>query len=108
MTDEFDRYLARALAPAERDPDRRFVARVQATIALDERFRTERRATLSALAIEVGALLMVAAGLVWLGQAPAVAGFADESPWLALAALLAGFSLLVVLLSSRPSKARAR
>ena len=38
MADEFDAFLAVALAPEQREPDRAFVARVQAGIRLDRHF----------------------------------------------------------------------
>ena len=43
MADEFDAFLAVALAPEQREPDRAFVARVQAGIRLDEQLRAARR-----------------------------------------------------------------
>jgi hypothetical protein len=107
MTDEFDRFLARSLAPEERAPDRRFVARVQARIALDQRLHAEQANALRLLGIEVIALLAVAAGLVWLARAAPVARFFAESPAIALALLLAGFGLLLVLFSSQTSGRRA-
>ncbi|HEX4762609.1 MAG TPA: hypothetical protein VFU87_07435 [Sphingomicrobium sp.] len=102
MTDDFDRFLREALAPERRDPDRRFVARVQARIALDRYLKAERRGLLRRLGAELLALLAVAAGLLWLGRAAPVAGFFAESPGVALAALLSGFALLVLLVS-RPA-----
>ena len=45
MADEFERMLSEALAPEARDPDRLFVARVQAGIAIEQRFAAERRAS---------------------------------------------------------------
>ena len=105
MTDPFDRFLAAALAPEERDPDREFVARVQAHVRLEEYLRGQRRSALRRLAVESLGLLFVAAGLIWLGRAAPVAGFFAESPGLALAGLLAGFGLLVFLFSSQTSGA---
>ena len=37
MADPFDSFLSEALAPPARDPDRQFVARVQARVALEAR-----------------------------------------------------------------------
>jgi hypothetical protein len=100
MADEFDAFLANALAPAEREPDRRFVMQVQARIVLDDSLRAQRRALLSGLALQVAGLLAVAAGLIWTSRSPAVSRFAAESPALVLAIMLALFSLLLILFSS--------
>ena len=105
MTDPFDRFLTDALAPDERDPDREFVARVQAHIRLEEYLRGHRHSALRRLAVESLGLLFVAAGLIWLGRAEPVAGFFADSPGLALAGLLSGFGLLVFLFSSQTSGA---
>lgn len=102
MTDPFDRFLAEALAPDERDPDREFVTRVQAHIRLEEYLRGQRRSALRRLGVESLGLLFVAAGLVWLGRAEPVANFFADSPAVALALLLVAFALLV-LLFSRPT-----
>ena len=103
MADEFDLYLAAALAPAERSPDRRFAERVAARIALEERLGAERRSVARELTAEVVAIAAVAAGLLWLGRAAPVAGFFAESPAAALTCLLTGFGLLVVLFSVQTS-----
>jgi hypothetical protein len=105
MTDELDLFLAEALRPAEREPDRAFVARVQARIRLDEQVRAERSRALSLLARQVVGLAAVAAGAIWLARSPAIAGFAGESPAILLLALLAAFSFVILLFSSEgPSK----
>jgi hypothetical protein len=107
MADEFERFLAEALSPAARAPDRSFVSRVQARIALDERLRHERSAMLRTLAIEVLAIAAVGAGLVWLTQAKPVAGFFADSPAVALAALILGFGFLVLLFSGQTDEPSA-
>lgn len=101
MSDEFERFLEDALAPDARPPDRMFVARVQARIALDERLDAERRGMLRQLAVQTAALAGVAAGLLWLGRAEAVDRFFADSPSLALCALLSLFALLLVVFSSQ-------
>jgi hypothetical protein len=101
MADAFDRILSDALAPDEREADRRFVAQVQARIALDERFAAERRSGLRQLGVEVLGLAAIAGALVWLGRAAPVASFFAESPAVALAAVLAMFGLAVAVF--RPS-----
>jgi hypothetical protein len=101
MADDFDVFLRDALAPPARGPDRRFVARVQTTIVLEERMHAERRALLRQLGMQMLAVATIAAGLLWLGRAPAVAGFFERRPEIALSALLAGFTLMVVLVGSQ-------
>ena len=97
MADDFELYLAQALAPEEREPDRAFVRHVQAQVALDRRFRAERRAILRQLGLEAVGLGAITGGLLWLGRAAPVADFFSDSPALALAGLLSGFALLLLL-----------
>lgn len=108
MADEFDDFLAEALAPEQRQADRRFVALVQARIALDESLRAERRSIVSRLGGELLAVGTVALALLWLGRADPIAGFFAESPAAALTFLLSGFAFLVFLFSSRTVGASAR
>ncbi len=108
MADDFEHFLSAALAPEERWPDREFVARVQARIALEERFAAERSAIGAKLGIELLALIGVAAGLVWLARAPAITNLASESPALTLAILLTGFALLTALFSLQTSQTSVR
>jgi cytochrome bd-type quinol oxidase subunit 2 len=107
MSDPFERFLTTALAPEARSPDRLFVVRIQARIALDERLEAQRRGMLRQLAAQVAALLAIAAGMLWLGRAEAVDRFFADSPSLALCALLAIFALLLVLLSAQKVDDRA-
>ena len=106
MTDEFDDFLARTLGPAEREPDRAFVARVQSQIRLDEQLRAERRNMLSMLSIQVIGIAAIAAAVFWLLQSPQIASFAAESPAILLATLLAAFSFVVLLFSTGQSQKR--
>jgi hypothetical protein len=99
MADEFERFLGDALAPEPRQPDRMFVARVQARIALDERFRQRQRANFRELGMELVGLAAIAAALLWLGRAQPIANFAADSPGIALAAVLSAFALAVLLFS---------
>ena len=108
MADQFDRMLAEALAPEAGGPDRLFVARVQARVALDERLRAERRSVLRQLGIEVAALAAVAGAILWLTRAAPVAGFFAESPEVGLTALLSAFALLVLLFSRQTVEQSAR
>ena len=104
MAEPFDRFLADALAPEAREPDRKFVAQVQARIALEERLAAARRSILYALGTGIAGVLAVAAGLLWLAQSVAVTRFFAESPGVSVSALLAGFALLLVLFSSGQSQ----
>ena len=106
MSDEFDDFLARALGPAEREPDRAFVARVQSQIRLDEQLRAERRNMLSVLRIQVIGIAAIAAAVFWLLRSPQIASFAAESPAILLATLLASFSFVVLLFSTGQSPKR--
>lgn len=99
MADEFERFLAGTLAPPRREPDRAFVASVRAHIALDERLRSERAAAIAAFALQLIALLAVAAGVIWFTRSPGIAEAASESPGLLLLILVGLFSFLVLLLS---------
>ena len=99
MADEFDLFLREAMAPPARGPDRPFVARVETLVVLEERLQAERRNVLHQLGLEILALAAIAAGLLWLGRAPAVALFVERSPAIALSALLAGFTLLFLIVA---------
>ena len=101
MSDEFDRFLANALAPAQRDPDRGFLGQVQARIALEDRLSGARASAIRRIGLETLAVLGVGAGLLWLSRAPEVAGFVADMPWLAAGTMMAGFGLLVTVLTSR-------
>jgi len=101
MADEFDTFLARALAPQDRDPDRAFVVRVSAAVALDERMRMERRSIIRQLGAQVVGLMAVAVAVLVVSRSPEVALFFTESRPIALAGLLGIFALLVVLMVYR-------
>lgn len=108
MADEFDRFLEAALAPPERVPDRRFVAGVQARIALDERLARERGALIGALLKQLAALLAVAAGLWVLGFAAPVDRFVAQSPAVALLVLIGAFGCAAALFVEPQSASVAR
>jgi hypothetical protein len=101
MADEFDHFLASSLGAPERLPDRHFVAGVQARIIVEERLAVERRALIHGLVKQLAAVAAVGAAVLSIGRAPSVAAFLTDSPALAVLILLAAFSLLVALLSSR-------
>ena len=108
MADEFDAFLAAGLAPEEREPDRAFVARVQAGIRLDEQLRAERRGMVGALAVQFLGVVAIAAAIVWLLRAPEIGAFASESPAFLLLILLVAFSFVIILFSSGASPRRSR
>ena len=99
MADQFETFLAEALAPPSRDPDRQFVARVQARIALESRLEAERRSIMRRFLAQLVALVAVAAGLVWAARAAPSMAIAAESPWLLTCGLLSIFVLIVAALS---------
>ena len=107
MADSFEQFLSDSLAPAERLPDRRFVAGVQARIALEDQLGRERRRLAASLLMQVAALLAVAAGVWVLGSAPPVVEWSAESPGGALVILLVGFGLLVAMFSRSATEAAA-
>jgi len=101
MADEFDRFLSSALSPPESAPDRKFVARVQARIALEDRLAAQRSSLIRSLTHQLVALLAVAAALWWIGRAAPVASWFADSPSIGTAILLAAFACLVGLLALR-------
>ena len=107
MADEFDRFLKSALAPPERMPDRKFVARVQAGVGLEERLASQKSALVRDLLTQLVALAAVAAGLWFIGRAEPVASWFTQSPAAGLAILLVGFGSLVALLGQRPLRGGA-
>ncbi len=101
MNDPFDDFLGQALAPPERDPDRAFVAQVHARVLLHEAIRAQRRGALQRLSLQLIALLAVVAAFVLLSRSPEVAAFVAESPAIVLTALIALFSMLIGVFTSR-------
>jgi hypothetical protein len=101
MPDEFDRFLATALTPPERLPDRQFVSRTQARIALEDRLEAQRRSVVAGVAKQLVVLIAVAAAAWWLSHAVAIASWFAESPALGLAILLTGFGFLVAVIGLR-------
>ena len=99
MADQFEQWLSASLAPDQRDPDRAFTALVQAQIALDRQLDEVARASRRRLALEVLAIGATAAGAAVLVNLPEFASAIGKAPDVAIAALLAGFAFLVLLLS---------
>ncbi len=108
MADEFEALLAAGLSPEEREPDRDFVARVQAAVRLDEQLRAERRGMVATLAVQFLGVAAIAAAIVWLLRAPEIGAFATESPAFLLLILLVAFSFVIMLFSSEASSRRVR
>jgi hypothetical protein len=103
MADPFDSFLSEALAAPRRDPDRQFVARVQARVALEARLEAERRSILRRFASQLIALVAIAGGLVWAARTEPLVAIASESPWLLMCGLLSIFALVVAALSAQGS-----
>lgn len=101
MADEFNAFLREALAPPPGDEDHLFVARVHGAVRLEEQLRAERSGIVRSLLLQLLALAAVAAALLLVGRAPAGAALAGESPWMVALILVAGFSLLLVLMTAR-------
>src|SRR3954447_2868856 len=102
MDERFDSLLRSALTTPEQLPDRRCVLRVQAAIAVEERFAARRSSLLRDLAKQIVALAAVAGGLWWISRAPPVASLFARSPAVGLAILLGTFAFLVLILGRRP------
>jgi hypothetical protein len=107
MSDPFDDFVGKALAPPERDPDRAFVARVHARVLLHEAIRAQRQGALQRLSLQLIALIAVVAAFVLLSQSPDVAAFVAESPAIVLTFLIALFSMLIALFASRAGSSSA-
>lgn len=106
MADDFDRFIAAGLAPAERAADRQFVARVQIRIALEERLAAQRRLLVADLVKQLFGLMSLALAAAWIAQAAPIAGWFADSPAAGLAVLLAAFASLVVLFTRRSATER--
>ena len=99
MADEFDVFLRRVLEPKAREPDRAFVARVQAGVLWEERLQAERAAFKQRLLRQIAAVFSIAAALLWLARSPDLSAALNDSPGIILGVLLALFSFLVLVLN---------
>jgi hypothetical protein len=97
---DFDHFLRDSLGPQEREPDRLFVARVQAQVRLDEKLAARRRTIGLRLLRDSIGIAAIAAGLVVLAESPAVAELAAGSPEILVGGLLGAFGCVVALFSS--------
>lgn len=96
---QFDRFLAEALAPPQREPDPRFVDRVRQQVRLDELLRARRASMFERLGIELLSLVALGCGLAAIGSSSEVAAFARQVPHLALVAVILVFALWVPLVA---------
>ena len=98
MAEAFESFLSEVLAPPTRDPDRAFVAKVQARMALEQGMEAQRRALFGKFFRDLLGIAAVAAGLIVMGGSPELLAFASESPGavLAIVAILFSFLLLVI------------
>ena len=101
MSDPFDDFVGKALAPPERDSDHAFVAQVHARVLLHEAIRAQRQGALQRLSLQLIALIAVVAAFVLLSQSPDVAAFVAESPAIVLTFLISLFSMLIAVFASR-------
>ena len=98
---QFDRFLADALAPREGLPDQTFVDRVRQQVRLDEALRARRARMFHRLGVEVLSLVAIGCGLAAIGSSSVVAEFALEVPHIALAGVLVIFVAWVPLVASQ-------
>ena len=96
MNKSFDDFLKQSLAIPVGAPDRAFVVRVQARIALDEHWRVRRRDAVRQLTLEIVAVGAIAGALVWVSRAAAVSDFIALFPAAALCVMLSAFGLLIL------------
>jgi hypothetical protein len=97
---DFDQFLRESLGPEQRDPDRRFVARVQAQVRLDAQLSARKRAIGRRLLRDLVGIAAIAAGFVVLAESPAVTELATHSPEILVAGLLVSFGFVVALFSN--------
>lgn len=96
---EFDKFLAAALAPPVREEDHGFVLRVQQRIRIEEALRQSRASVFERLTAGIAALVAVAAALWWIAGSADAAAIAAESPAPVLAGLIVLFMSLVWLMA---------
>ena len=99
MADRFDEFLSSSLAPAERLPDRRFVAAVQARIVLEEQLARERRTVVAGLLAQLAGLAAVAAAIWVIGNAAPIAESWARFPGVGTLLLLLAFGFVVAMFS---------
>ena len=107
MTDEFERMLAAALAPPERDEDHRFVARVSQHVRLDEHLRAQQRGIARRFALQLLSLAAVASAVAALGLSADLRDAMRELPHVGLGFVLVIFAGWVALVASGQRRAEA-
>ena len=101
MTDEsFDKFLAEALRPAERDEDRLFAHKVIKRIGVEQQLGKQRSALVRRFAFELAALTSVAAAMAVISKSPALLEIGAEQLPALLAVTLAGFGAWIWISSS--------
>jgi hypothetical protein len=105
MTD-FKVFLATALAPEDRDPDRLFVARMQAQVRLDARLTQARGAMARRLGLQLLGIAAVAVAVLIVAESPAAARLIAYSPEIFVLSLLAAFAFVVAMFTSAPQSRR--
>ena len=107
-SNDFDDFLAAALAPPEREEDHAFVLRVQQRIRIEEALQKTRVALFERLSAGIAALVAVAAAMWWLVGSADFAALAAESPAPVLAGLVVLFMSLVWLMAPSIGSAPGR
>ena len=104
---DLDAFLATALAPEDREPDRLFVARMQAQVRLDARLTQARRAMARRLGLQLLGIAAVAAAVLIVAESPAAGRLIAYSPEIFVLSLLAAFGFVVAMFSrsGRPALA---
>lgn len=97
--EEFDRFLARSLAPPQRAPDDRFADRVRHRIMLDELLRSRRAKVVERLGVELLSLVALGCGLAAIGASSEIADSMRQVPHVALITIMLVFSLWVPLVA---------
>jgi hypothetical protein len=105
MTD-FEVFLATALAPEDREPDRLFVARMQAQVRLDARLTQARGAMARRLGLQLLGIAAVAAAVLIVAESPAAGRLIAYSPEIFVLSLLAAFGFVVAMFSAAPQSRR--
>ena len=110
MNDDFDRFLASALGPDERLPDRTFVAKVQIAVQMEERFSAARKALLARLVLQALALGAITLAVLTLARSAVLAEVVARNPVPALACVITAFAflLLVIARSAEPDRPARR
>lgn len=103
MTDDrFDRFLASAVAPEERLPDRAFVAKVQLAVSLDAQLAATRTMLFGRIVEQVIALAAVALAAIVVARSPFMSDLLSQDPAVTLAGVVIAFTFLLFMIA-RPA-----